>query len=439
MPCEIDWSVDAPARMPTLTTKQKAKPKRKKKRAPYLYTPADFDFADYGIGPKDESAARWLINCIYFNHVVGRYERHEYCPLNAKLLAKVMGDGVARIRKMCVEAGLVDCIERYKPKVESFKFRLGYVLRDRKFVRWSGDDQWYLNRFNAWKELLSAPDLGDLGNYLRAWAKKVKVDKTGLEETLAGMKPDKRELAEQQVGWLDQGVVRATWCKYGRFHTNFTRLCKEVRQKHLTINGERLFEIDIQESQTLFLGILLMNANAYLDSCSLHSSPSHRYQSSRHHPCENSSFRSLRSPYDLGSSDKYIAAVGQARVYDDFQRAFSIAERGDAKVEFFRAVYSGKLAKFRGVYPKAARVLAKLVRLHGYKWVSREMQWQESDVVLRKAVERLRVEHPDIPVVTVHDSIMTTQVHLETVYRVLSESFQGLPLRPRFRVDGEER
>jgi hypothetical protein len=43
---------------------------------------------------------------------------------------------------------------------------------------------------------------------------------------------------------------------------------------------------------------------------------------------------------------------------------------------------------------------------------------------------RLKKHHPEIPVVTIHDSILTTAEHLPTVKRIILEEFARIDLRP---------
>jgi len=426
----------------TAASSRPKKPKRKS-RVPYIYSPEGFRCEDHGLSPKDDHAVRWLLNSIYFNHIVGKYERDDYCPLNARLLAKVMGREVARVRTACVDAGLVDYMPHYKAGVESSKYRLGPKLASVQWRRWEGDGQVYINRYRTWKEDIVGVRLDDLGRYMRKWAKAVKIHKDGLEKTFAAMPDAKRDLARAQIGYLEQGVIRTKYCRFGRFHTNFTRLCGEIRKNHLAIDGEKLVEIDIVNSQCLFVANLLMRTGNYLRTCSLHSNVRNHHEHYRKH-LANAYIPHLcqlvsrpipsTSPYDLRISDPFVQSVIKGRVYEDFQDHFSLATRDHAKVEFFKTVYSGNVDRFRQVFPAAGRSLAKLVRKHRYKWVSRQMQWEESDVILRKAVDRLRREHPMIPVITVHDSILTTERYVAVVRRIMLEAFDGLPIKPILRL-----
>jgi len=56
---------------------------------------------------------------------------------------------------------------------------------------------------------------------------------------------------------IKDGNIYFNFDDYGRFHTNFTILRKEIRNQFLSINNEMLAEVDIKNSQPLFFGVLL--------------------------------------------------------------------------------------------------------------------------------------------------------------------------------------
>src|SRR5690606_18118194 len=57
---------------------------------------------------------------------------------------------------------------------------------------------------------------------------------------------------------IRHGSYYATRCQYGRFHSTFTGLKREVRRQ-LSVDGERLFELDIANCQPLILGLIIRN------------------------------------------------------------------------------------------------------------------------------------------------------------------------------------
>ena len=54
-------------------------------------------------------------------------------------------------------------------------------------------------------------------------------------------------------------------------------------------------------------------------------------------------------------------------------------------------------------------------------------------MMIHGVCERLRKELPEAPVLTIHDSIMTTKPYLGPVRAVLNDEFKGLFLSPSFK------
>jgi hypothetical protein len=75
-------------------------------------------------------------------------------------------------------------------------------------------------------------------------------------------------------------------------------------------------------------------------------------------------------------------------------------------------------------------MMNSLKRAKGYKWIGQEMQRRESKVIIGTVCEHLRQQHPDAPILTVHDSIATTEAHLGTVKAALDAALDALPFRP---------
>ena len=69
-------------------------------------------------------------------------------------------------------------------------------------------------------------------------------------------------------------------------------------------------------------------------------------------------------------------------------------------------------------------------RAHGYRELAREMQRQESRLMIEGACGRLMTEHPDCPVITIHDSILTTEPWIETVSTAIKYEFGQIGIQP---------
>jgi hypothetical protein len=140
-----------------------------------------------------------------------------------------------------------------------------------------------------------------------------------------------------------------------------------------------------------------------------------------------------------------LRQFAQRTANGEFYEAFMVDgrwTRDELKPRVFQIIYGHKgvmqnaeLSRtFEAIFPTAYGMLLKLKAEKGHKWVGTELQRRESGVIIKGVCNRLRVEHPDVPVVTVHDSLMTTEEHLELVQELLRREFGRFPMLPRFRV-----
>lgn len=78
---------------------------------------------------------------------------------------------------------------------------------------------------------------------------------------------------------------------------------------------------------------------------------------------------------------------------------------------------------FARLFPNIANFIHNYKQEHGYAELAREMQRQESHLMYNCVVARLMRHHPEVPVITIHDSIMTTPEHCELVQRIMREEY----------------
>lgn len=140
---------------------------------------------------------------------------------------------------------------------------------------------------------------------------------------------------------------------------------------------------------------------------------------------------------------QFIEATSEGHFYEAFLE-HGRWTRDELKPLIFQIVYGHRgvmlnaelTGAFRDAFPSVFSMLLKLKSEKGYSWVGMELQRRESRIIIKGVCNRLRVEHPDVPVVTVHDSLMTTQEHVGLVTDLLHQEFGRFPVVPRFRVKG---
>jgi hypothetical protein len=167
--------------------------------------------------------------------------------------------------------------------------------------------------------------------------------------------------------------------EYGRFHTNFTILKREIRQNFLKINNENIMEVDIGNSQPLFLALLVQE----------------------------------EMPPNDPEINNYIWLVRQSLFYEHIISNFTGLTRGDAKLLTYKVLFghngvnSTENKIFEHLFPKIYNYIIEYKRVHdNYKSMSHTLQKMESDFIFGKVIKEIYEKIPDIKLITIHDSIL---------------------------------
>jgi hypothetical protein len=459
-----------------------------KESDPFLYEPENFRPEKYGgkIAAHPD-AARWLLSTLYTRRLLRNYDRGSYINLHSELLALVMGDRnyVAAIRKELLQHGLIECDGEWVKNKKSLGYRIGPALDGVKWRKYHSPDKRFAKRVTMFKQHL----LGDglvipVRQHLADWVRKVDFSDQ-LDDVLNSLPTtpyqncdheNKREYARHQVEIVRSGFWSITQsCPYGRFHSNITSLCGELR-RCLTLDGEKLYEVDIVNSQPFFLSMILFELSLGGDCQGVGTSHlSHRLLSSYedhsllfpsfHHASNHSNqeeedddddtntkgtrtppYVSGLSPYwgNLGKIDiqAMVEATSNGTFYETIQAKTDNWTREEVKRKVFQVIFGDvRLMQqteigqaFQMAYPTAFDLMVKMKKTKGYEFIGHELQRRESSIVINTVCERLRAHYIDLPILTVHDSILTTREHLETVRGLLEAAFNQYPTRPRLKI-----
>lgn len=159
---------------------------------------------------------------------------------------------------------------------------------------------------------------------------------------------------------------------FGRIHTNFTVLKKELRKQFLCIDDDPVKEKDISNSQALFL-LHMMSKN--LD-------------------------KKISKPELL----KFKDDVFNNMLYTKMANYYGII-REDAKKTFYRLLFGGANANdeaFNTFYPTIRKFMRRS-KVGNYKRMAHELQRAEGEFIFKKICVELKKEK--IKFFTIHDSI----------------------------------
>lgn len=229
----------------------------------------------------------------------------------------------------------------------------------------------------------------------------------------------------------------------GRFHSNVTNMAKPIRS-YLRINGKPLVNLDIKNSQP-YLSILLLTNPAKVAALT-----------------EDPNFSATLENLKVSTSKdvrKYISLVESGELYEFLMNEFSeegiILTRQETKQQVLRILFAknrkpkneiNRKAKeiFITSFPMVHKIFSKIRgHIKGAKFVSYKrfailLQTIEAHLILDVIVKRICKEHPDITVITIHDSILTCtgNQNVETIKKIMIEELtRFVGYAPRISVE----
>lgn len=263
-----------------------------------------------------------------------------------------------------------------------------------------------------------------------------------------------------QDGWFNV-------CAQGRVHTALTNLDKEYREYIRWCGGQKLWSLDIKNSQPLMLALFLQRIGKAIDSNEFPSvvrkqPTATRPPANRHRPQEN----------PPNPTHPYVGTLSNARLNEDaakfvedcaaglcYERVGDCAglTRDETKNGFFGPMYGQRSDMFTRVgrafqqrYPACHDAIRRLkpysrprpkkdeprIKDPADGELARWMQRLESDMIIVCVCERLRREVPDACLLTIHDSLVTTEEYTEYFKHVLQDEFnKAYGIKPQIRKE----
>lgn len=183
------------------------------------------------------------------------------------------------------------------------------------------------------------------------------------------------------VECIDDRHIFYHFDEYGRMHTNFTILKSFIRKACLRIGGEPTHEIDIKNSQPLFLAKMIQDSG------------SRWVKEEELELFKYLTFNGLFYQYAIDAGGLMDRKAAKDMTY---------------KVLFGKNASNSKADKtFSALFPTIHNYIKLYKKEKGdYKAMAYELQRAESDLIFNKIVKRIMENLPDARMVTVHDSII---------------------------------
>jgi hypothetical protein len=237
---------------------------------------------------------------------------------------------------------------------------------------------------------------------------------------------------------------------YGRIHTNLTNMPKMLRP-YLSVDGERLANIDISESQPLFVGWALAQAGKGRRA----EGKAGKREAGRQQADGRGPSPFMMDNIMMDTRPQLEGGFDRKRLSADLQRYLELCEgrrlyqtvadrlgrtRDEAKKRVMVVFYDKPdrpnevAAVLDELFPAVMRDIRQLKR-GDYRRLAHFAQRVESAFMFGRVIPRLMKLRPDLFLATIHDSVLTTAGDAELVQQVMLDEFAQLGLTPQVKVE----
>jgi len=328
----------------------------------------------------------------------------------------------------------------------------------------------------------------DVHLWLRSKFKRLEVDLPLALSLLSGHR--RFELVKIPVEQIVNNETEFSVCRYGRVHSSLTRCSKRIRPA-LHVSGERLVSLDIANSQPLFLSLLVINyrrqgdktfgyvtfaknsinqykeidkiieqtiepfnfnkdsiINSDTSTVSIVNSTAYttRIASSKEEQSlTGKDFKTtVKLPQDISvnrdfltrDEQTFVKLCEQGKLYSTLKEEMEDREmhlRQWVKTELFEVLFGSNRLKSRlkDIFNDTFPGVSEVIRVHkrkDYAFLPRLLQNIEANFIINTVCRRIMVEMPEVPVYTIHDSILTTRPFVEFIRQIMIEEFARLGL-----------
>lgn len=178
---------------------------------------------------------------------------------------------------------------------------------------------------------------------------------------------------------------------YGRFHTNYTVLKKDIRNRFLKFDTDSIRELDITNSQPFFLYILMRDAG-------------------------------------FAKFDGFDVDVLSGSIYEKL-KDISGRTRKEVKVNVYSVLFGRNMTKdywnelFGTLYPNVYSWIKEYKKINrSYKIIARELQRIESDFIFNNLIPNVLLYNKNLPIITIHDSIMFPEYAYDDVRQIFKST-----------------
>lgn len=306
-----------------------------------------------------------------------------------------------------ISINVISMVKNYMTGKNARIYKISQHIIDDQIFRFKNEDKTLLNKY---KKAVSAIDYSDVqtSSILPEIKQKIALDLFNIEidyekamyyldNTIQDN--DSYNKNKYSVESIKDKHIFYHFDKFGRVHTNFTILKSYIRKNCLLINDEQTFEIDISNSQPLFLAKIIHEEGIFVDK--------HEF-------------------------NIFSRLVINGEFYQFLMDNADIKEKKQCKEIIYKTFFgrnaSIKNNPFALLFPSIYKFISDYKTQYGnYKFLAHKLQNEESNFIFNKVVKNLSVINPDISVVTIHDSII-----VQKKYQYITENMLNSLLSNEF-------
>lgn len=402
-----------------------------------------------------EDVALYLLNLIIFGYYGKDFQDGDYLSLSSRILEKNAGKGYNKHLDLFLDEEIIDKINysTHEKNGHCNLFRLNEKWCDFEIIHTHPVKNTKIGKTLKARVFPSAKQ-----KYYHLWKwyndKKFTFDATGARLELQNMEFSKSRLwMENNIFNLEQGYK---WfichSKDKRLHTNLTNMNKELR-KYLKYDGQSLQNIDISNSQIFFLLVLLHKIkNRKLTEIETESSIILELSS------VNLCSKEFQTFHDLVVSGSFYNVLGRQLMEEKGFGDYYIKKEYDSqskKTNYIRIDnpkdlmkpiafeilfsknnhYTSEKKWFKEQFPTIYRVI-EIIKSKKHNTLALLLQNLEAEAILDITATKIKEFNKNIPIYTIHDSILTIPEHTNEVKRIMIESiFDFTGLKPSVSIE----
>jgi hypothetical protein len=388
----------------------------------YLYNPETFD--PLVILPKSlhrfADDARYFVHKLYVGRIFNKRHKDTFIPLKTSYLRKVMSERkCAVIKQLLIDRGIVVTDGYWIQGKKSTGYMLGSQFKKVKHKRVEITNKRLIKKISSLEGDGIKGNRLDVHLHLHTYLQQIEMD---YDSAIKSIEED-FNLQELSIAMLRDRQLFFIADKYGRVHTNLSNL-KSTLRPYLRWNNQSLVNIDICNSQPLFFVIVLIN---YYYKYSLPSLP----------------LLPLRCDILPEDASRFVDLVTQGSIYKYlFEHLEGSPQAAGFKHKLFAEVFFCRNSSwetpcsnlFKKLFPSVDAIIREL-KQKDYTFLAKLLQGVESEFIINRVVRRCMDEYPQMPVFTIHDSIMTIESWMETLRAIMLEEFNRIGIMSRMRIE----